>query len=71
MSTSRDLTAAVWRKSSYSNGEGGACVEVADGFLDVVPVRDSKIPEGAAVLVPNTGWSAFVTAVKDGSITHP
>ena len=24
-----DLTGAVWRKSSYSSGNGGACVEVA------------------------------------------
>jgi len=23
-----DLTDAVWRKSSYSNGNGGACVEI-------------------------------------------
>ncbi|MEW2116886.1 DUF397 domain-containing protein [Streptomyces sp. NPDC005474] len=70
MSTARDLTAAVWRKSSYSNGEGGACVEVADGFIDVVPVRDSKISEGLALLVPNRDWSSFLTAVKDGSITR-
>ena len=24
-----DLTGAVWRKSSYSSGNGGDCVEVA------------------------------------------
>ena len=24
-----DLTGVVWRKSSYSSGNGGACVEVA------------------------------------------
>ncbi|MFF7747854.1 DUF397 domain-containing protein, partial [Streptomyces sp. NPDC007971] len=24
--------AALWRKSSYSNGDGGNCVEVAGGF---------------------------------------
>lgn len=45
-------------------------MEVGDGFPYVVPVRDSKIPEGAPILVPNDGWSAFVTAVKDGSINH-
>jgi hypothetical protein len=27
-----DLSAAVWRKSSYSNGDGGNCIEVAEGF---------------------------------------
>lgn len=25
-----DLTHAIWRKSSYSSGNGGNCVEVAD-----------------------------------------
>ncbi|MFG2111219.1 DUF397 domain-containing protein [Streptomyces sp. NPDC048718] len=27
-----DLSAALWRKSSYSNGDGGDCVEVAEGY---------------------------------------
>ncbi|MFE7810575.1 DUF397 domain-containing protein, partial [Streptomyces sp. NPDC057433] len=40
--TSRpDPTGAAWRKSSYSNQAGGDCVEVADGFRTLVPVRDS------------------------------
>ncbi|MFF8014417.1 DUF397 domain-containing protein [Streptomyces sp. NPDC007929] len=26
-----DLSTAVWRKSTYSNGSGGDCVEVAEG----------------------------------------
>ncbi|MGY4740577.1 DUF397 domain-containing protein [Streptomyces sp. ATMOS53] len=69
MTSVHDLSRAAWRKSSHSNGDGGACVEVADGVPGVIPVRDSKIFEGPALLVSNTGWSAFVTAVKDGSIT--
>lgn len=28
-----DLSSAHWRKSSHSNGDGGECVEVADGLL--------------------------------------
>ena len=64
MSIDRDLSTAAWRKSSYSNGDGGACVEVADGFPGVVPVRDSKTPEGPALVFPVTGWTAFVAAVK-------
>ncbi|MFF4174543.1 DUF397 domain-containing protein [Streptomyces sp. NPDC001750] len=36
------LRTATWRKSSYSNGDGGDCLEVADGHLGLVPVRDSK-----------------------------
>jgi hypothetical protein len=57
-----------WRKSSYSGHDQGDCVEVLDGFLAAaVPVRDSKVPHGPALLVPVAGWAAFVGAVKDGA----
>ncbi|MEU6374420.1 DUF397 domain-containing protein [Streptomyces sp. NPDC046909] len=63
-SNERDLSTASWRKSSYSNGSGGDCVEVADGLPDVVHVRDSKLgSEQPALLVRPAAWSAFVTAV--------
>lgn len=58
-----DLSAASWRKSSYSNQDGGACVEIADGFDALVPVRDSKVPHGPVLVFPTNGWSAFVTAL--------
>ncbi|MFG2192479.1 DUF397 domain-containing protein [Streptomyces sp. NPDC048639] len=60
-----DLSAATWRKSSYSNESGGNCIEVADGY-DAVPVRDSKDPEGPALAFPADSWTAFVSAVKAG-----
>lgn len=41
-----DLTGAVWRKSSRSDGNGGACVEVARNLPGIVAVRDSKDPAG-------------------------
>ncbi|NJP99028.1 DUF397 domain-containing protein [Streptomyces zingiberis] len=56
-----------WRKSSYSNNEGGSCLEVLDHHPAGVPVRDSKNPHGPALLVPAFNWSAFVTAVKTGT----
>ncbi len=58
--TRPDLTTAAWRKSSYSNQDGGECVEVADGFPGAVPVRDSKNAEGPALVVPAAAWRAFV-----------
>jgi hypothetical protein len=70
MTTAPDLRKAVWRKSSYSNGDGGACVEVADGVPGVIPVRDSKVPEGLVILLSNEGWSTFVKAVKNGMTTR-
>jgi len=53
-----------WRKSSYSNPDGGSCVEVLDGHPSGVPVRDSKQPHGPALVFPAASWSSFVTAVK-------
>ncbi|MHC0429656.1 DUF397 domain-containing protein [Streptomyces sp. O3] len=32
MRTKHDLTAATWRKSSYSGGDGGDCVEIGGDF---------------------------------------
>ncbi|TXS51239.1 DUF397 domain-containing protein [Streptomyces sp. t39] len=65
MASSRiDLGAAAWRTSSHSNGDGGECVEVADGLPGLVPVRDSKRPGGPVVVVGGGAWSAFVGALK-------
>ncbi|MGW2023769.1 DUF397 domain-containing protein [Streptomyces decoyicus] len=61
-----DLSAARWRKSSYSDDKGGDCVEVAHEFPGVVPVRDSKAPHGPALVFAAPGWTAFIDAVKDG-----
>ncbi|MYV66659.1 DUF397 domain-containing protein [Streptomyces sp. SID2131] len=64
-----DLSAASWRKSSYSNSDGGECVEVSDDFAPlVVPVRDSKTPHGPALVFPAGGWASFVAAVKGGRL---
>ncbi|WP_033280116.1 DUF397 domain-containing protein [Streptomyces sp. NRRL F-525] len=59
-STGPDLSTAVWRKSSYSNGSGGDCVEVRDDLPGVVPLRDSKVPHGPALLIPALAWVPFV-----------
>ena len=66
MRNNLDLSAARWRKSSHSNGTGGSCVEVADGYPGVQPVRDSKDPEGPALVFTAASWSAFVADVKAG-----
>ncbi|MFD4656125.1 DUF397 domain-containing protein [Kitasatospora sp. NPDC058444] len=60
-----DLTGAGWRKSTYSNGQGG-CIEVADGYLGVMPVRDSKDPTGPSLVFPIGEWVSFVAAVRSG-----
>lgn len=55
-----DLSSVTWRKSSYSNTDGGECVEVAPNLPAVVPVRDSKDPARGVLFVEAGAWSAFV-----------
>lgn len=64
-----ELSAATWRKSSYSNSDGGQCIEVSDDFSAVVPVRDSKVLHGPVLVFPAGDWSSFVTAVKGGQLS--
>jgi hypothetical protein len=53
----------VWRKSSYSGNNGGDCVEVASGVPGVVPVRDSKVPTGPALMLTPAAWGEFVSGL--------
>jgi hypothetical protein len=54
-----------WRKSTYS-GNGGNCVEVANGARTVA-VRDSKDSEGPRLAVSPASWLAFTRRVQAGS----
>ncbi|MFE2276043.1 DUF397 domain-containing protein [Streptomyces sp. NPDC059454] len=58
-----DLSSAQWRRSSYSNGTGGECVEVADNLPGLTPVRDSKNPQGPALLFAADAWNRFVASL--------
>ncbi|MFE7191797.1 DUF397 domain-containing protein [Kitasatospora sp. NPDC057541] len=60
-----DLSGASWVKSSHSTN-GGQCVEVSASFPGAVPVRDSKDPEGPALVFPASAWRAFVAGVQAG-----
>ncbi|WP_327263122.1 DUF397 domain-containing protein [Streptomyces sp. NBC_01232] len=60
-----DLTTAIWRKSSYSDASGGNCLEVAEGHPGLVPVRDSKQPEGPHVVFHAQAWARFVGSLRD------
>lgn len=67
MTHTRDLTTAVWRKSSHSGGGANGCVEVADGFQDIVPVRDSKAPTACPPVFSASAWSSFVEGLVSSS----
>jgi hypothetical protein len=65
-----DLTGAAWRKSSFSSGNGGACVEVAivpratDTSGRLVALRDSKDPAGPALVFSPEQWRVFLSGVR-------
>jgi hypothetical protein len=51
-----------WRKSTYSDGNGGSCVEVASS--DGVMVRDTTDRESMTLEFPAGAWAAFVTRLR-------
>ena len=67
-----DLSDAAWRKSSYSGGNGGQCVEVAtvnrrqSEPAGLCAVRDSKNPGGPVLAFSPGKWRLFTTGVKAG-----
>jgi hypothetical protein len=70
-STGIDLSTTVWRKSSYSNGDGGDCVEVAEAFPGAARWRKSSHSNGTGgdcveVCDAHTG----IVPVRDSKLPH-
>ncbi|MBN3929167.1 DUF397 domain-containing protein [Streptomyces verrucosisporus] len=67
-SVRHDLPIEQWRKSSYSNGGTGNCVEVAEipGAAGIA-VRDSKNLGVPPARVSRPAWAAFLSAVARGT----
>ena len=63
--SSTDLSGALWRKSSYSNGQAN-CVEVAGlgGEYPIAAVRDSKKPGGESLIFGKEAWRRFTETVE-------
>lgn len=64
--TPEALATANWFKSSYSDNQGGACVEAARLGTVGMAVRDSKDPQGPALVFPAEAWAAFAAAARRG-----
>ena len=60
-----DLSRLRWRKSSYSGGNGGQCVEIAWGESTVY-MRDSKNPDGGALEIDEAAFARLLKAVEQG-----
>lgn len=54
----------TWRKSSYSNGAGGNCVEVGP-TPGAVHVRDTKNRDGGTLTLTPATWHALTTTLRD------
>ena len=59
------LEGAVWRKSERSNSQG-ACVELARLDSTTVAMRNSRDPEGTALIYPADAVRAMVSALRAG-----
>ncbi|GAA0988779.1 DUF397 domain-containing protein [Streptomyces rhizosphaericus] len=57
-----------WFKSSYSGAGNTECLEAA--FLDgeQTGVRDSKVPGGQVIRIPNDAWARFLLAIQRGQL---
>ncbi len=65
---STELKDLTWRKSSYS-GTQENCVEAAFA-PEGVAVRDSKDPDGPALLVAGRTFTDFLVAVREDRLSR-
>jgi hypothetical protein len=66
-----DSYPAPWIKSSYSGPTGGNCVEVAFLADSQVAIRNSRHPDGPALVFTPAEWTAFLGGVRDGEFGLP
>jgi Domain of unknown function (DUF397) len=52
-----------WRKSTYSNANGGDCVETASAHGAVL-VRDTANRDGGTLAFSGNAWAAFTGSLK-------
>jgi Domain of unknown function (DUF397) len=63
-----DLSRALWRKSTYSGGNG-SCVEIAD-LGTAAALRDSKDRTGPKLIFTADEWRSFLDSIKSGEHSY-
>jgi hypothetical protein len=63
-----DNSHLTWRKSTYSGGNGGNCVEVASSKEPLVAVRDSRDPHGPNLAFTKPMWQSFVQRLRGAGL---
>ncbi|MCC3777400.1 MULTISPECIES: DUF397 domain-containing protein [unclassified Streptomyces] len=64
-----DIEDVEWRKSRYSNSQG-SCVEFAKLPGGGVAVRNSRHPDGPALVYTPAEIEAMVLGIKDGEFDY-
>ncbi|MFF7726483.1 DUF397 domain-containing protein [Streptomyces sp. NPDC008001] len=64
-----DLGGVVWRKSRHSNSQG-SCVEFAKLPGGGVAVRNSRHPDGPALVYTPAEIDAMLRGIKDGEFDY-
>ena len=60
-----DLEGAVWRKSRRSNSQG-ACVEMSRIDGETIAVRNSRDPEGPALVYSRDAIATLISSLRNG-----
>ncbi|MFM9372384.1 DUF397 domain-containing protein [Streptomyces sp. Da 82-17] len=64
-----ELDGVAWQKSMHSNSQG-SCVEFAKLADGSVAVRNSRHPDGPALVYTRAEIEAMLLGVKDGEFDH-
>jgi hypothetical protein len=64
-----ELAGASWRKSQRSNSQG-ACVEIARLYQGTIAMRNSRDPQGTALVYPADAVRALVSVVRTGELDY-
>ena len=70
MNPSDEFVGTAWHVSSYSNSNGGNCVE-AGALVDGsgrVAVRHSRHRDGPTLIYTRAEWTTFLAAVRQGHL---
>ena len=59
------LDGAAWRKSRHSNPSGN-CVEIAKLLDGAIAIRNSRFPDGPALIWARTDFTEFLAGARDG-----
>ena len=63
------LEVTTWQKSRYSNSQGN-CVEMAKLSDGQIGVRNSRHPDGPALIYTRAEIEALLKGAKDGEFDH-